>query len=290
MNIKVDVNMEEVLATLGYMPPALAGALKGRFADFIDHHKRTVIKYVGVNGFRAKRGAQRMVASRLFGYSSKVKEPTQINEVQGESFMAARPDVPALLPEAIQAFEDGKHVYSREPMAIPFSTGASASIVNGVFKFKEGASRRWHVPLKDLSFIKGKDGRTYIIDDRDSTVRRMRRGGVKEYPIVGVMGRRRYQPAVLGFGKGAEAIRERHMQRISRDADLAMTAAGRLALAEANAAARDARDAFKTVYLFARGNTALRARKYDSKRGALEAAKQAREAVLRERLGGKGRS
>ena len=287
MNIAINVSMGEVLATLGYMPPALTGMTEGRFRDFVDHHKRKVIQFAGLN-FRSGRSGQRMVASRLFGYSSKKKNPTELKDVEGQSFMASRDDVPALLPQSIQMFEDGKHVYSNDPMAIPFSTSASAGISGDVFEWKGGKSRRWHIPLSELTFIKGKDGRTLIIDDRESTVRRMRKNGIKDYPIVGILGRRRFQPAMLGFAKAVDAIRERHMARIGADAELALTAAGRIALQERWDAEKDARDAFKTVYLFKRGNAALKARKYTNRRGELAAAKAAREAVLRERLSGKG--
>jgi hypothetical protein len=285
---QIHVNMNEVLATLGYLPPALAGAMQGRFADFIDHHRRTVIKYAGLK-FHAKRAGQRMVASRLFGYSAKVRNPTDIKDVEGQSFMAARPDVPQLVPQAIESFEHGKHVYSNRPMAIPFASAGTRA--RGGAVSVSGGSTRWNIALKDLTYIKGPNGRTLIIDDRDATVRRQRRMGSKDNMVVGVVGRRRYQPAMLGFGAGAAAIRDRHMARIAADAQLAMTAAGRIALQEAWSAQRDARDAFKTVYAFAKGGRGILSdKKYTNRRGELNVAKQARDEVLRQRLGGRGKA
>lgn len=259
--VDISASVGEVVATLGYLPPALAAAMRSRFYDFADHHKRSVVKRAR-SSFESGDRAQRMVASRMFGWAGRRGRDLVLEDVDGESFFAAVPGgrVAQLTPEAIRTMEGGGRVSARELMAVPIGRGPGTGLpYGGVFKNRaiwtgaDGVSRlKDSGGLGDFAVIKGKNGRLLIVDQRASTLKKLRAKagpGVRpELPVVGVLLRGRIAKARLGFYDEAARIMPRHAEKVSADADRAMTAAGRAALARRDEIDKAARQGAGRAY------------------------------------------
>lgn len=239
--INLDAKIEEVLATVGYMPSALIGALSARNRDFVDHHKRSVLKMLN---FVAGDRSRRMIASRMFGYGSK-PNAAELGEVQGESFLASTTKVGQLSSSSIEAFEDGRDIGTKEGMAIPFGPGLP---FKGVFANRpiwRGAAGE--NKLGDFDFVQV-GGKTLIVDNRERTLKRRAKGGLAGGVIVGILLKRRHQAKRLRFMDAANKIAPAHQARMESDVDKAMTEAGRAALEESNKLLSSRREAWASAY------------------------------------------
>lgn len=235
--ISINARIDEVVRTLGFLPPALVGAMRAGLYDMLDHHRRTVLKHVG-SDFAAGARAQRMIASRMFSYARTSPNPVTMGDLVAEQFVASRDEQGAPIGfEELARFETGGFVSTREAMAIP--VGAGLPRKSGPFQ---------NVPLWQQAAVKAKgglaqftfvtrNGKTFIIDDRDSTIKRRRRAGEAEVsPVVGVLRRGRYQPKKLRFYASAHALRDRHAAKFDRLVAKAVTEAGLLELETRNRA------------------------------------------------------
>jgi len=260
--ISIEAKVANAIAAIGLMPSALVGAMQGWSADTVNHHKRKVLQHVAQN-FDAKDRARRMIASRLFGYGSK-KGVDTLEEIEGQSFLAARPEVQQLTAEALDAFEKGASINASQVMAIPILAGLPFS---GVFRNvpiwrKKLAKGETGISLanalKDFDFVKGKDGKTYIVDARERTLARFKKreaGGEDTSRfkhdgriIVGILVRARQQRRRLGFMESWEAVWPKQEAKLDAVLDLALTEAGQAKLANQNesrrAANEEGREAF----------------------------------------------
>lgn len=225
--------LEEVVATVGFVPAGLIGALGEQIYDHMAHHRQAVIKHSRGN-FNSPSRAGRMIASRLFAYGRKRPNPTSLTELQGESFAAglARPaagrgDVPFRLDaRQLRLMETGGTVNTRDQMAIPILEGANEA---GPYK-GQWRPAAWRALQQGRTDVVQRPGRPPLLIEEAETVNR-RRGvyGVRSR-IIGVLVRRRQQRPVLGFYAQAGRILPRHLPRYDRVIDLAMTEAGRAAL------------------------------------------------------------
>lgn len=266
--ISLDAKIEEVLATVGYMPSALVGALAARNRDFVDHHKRKTLKTLR---FVAGDRARRMVASRMFGFGSK-RDPETLGDVQGESFFASKSEVGQLTVESIRAFEDGATIGTQAPMAVPIGRGRPFKGVfqnRAIWTGKDGESK---LNARDFDFVRGKSGQVFIVDARERSIRRAAKGGESGLLIVGVLVRRRQQAKRLGFFAAAAAITPEHQRRMESDVDKAMTEAGRASLEARTALLSSKREAWTRTYrVFLDANP----RKFAKARAVANAARRA---------------
>jgi hypothetical protein len=235
--VSISARVDEVTRTLGFLPPALVGAFRAGLYDMLDHHRRTVLKHVA-SDFVAGTRAQRMIASRMFGYAKINPNPTTFGDLAAEAFVASREGEGAPIGfDELARFETGGQVSSREAMAIP--VGAGLPRKSGPFQnvpLWQQAAVKAKGGLKQFTFVTVK-GKTFIIDDRDSTIKRRRKAGEAETsPIVGVLRRGRYQPKKLRFYASADAIRDRHAAKFDRLVSKAITEAGLLELETRNKA------------------------------------------------------
>jgi hypothetical protein len=230
--IDITARVGEVVATLGYLPPALAAALRTRFADYVAHHKLAVVKRAGEK-FEAKDRARRMVASRMFGYGSRKRDSLMLEDVNGESFFASRDGVAQLSRDAILTMEKGGRVVGSGLMAIPIGQGpGTGRPFSGVFANRAvwtGKGNKSLLDPKKYAVVKGPNGALLIVKKAKG-----RRGGADgaEAPVVGVLLPSRDAKARLGFYDEAKRIAPRHAAKVDADVELAMTEAGRAALQE----------------------------------------------------------
>lgn len=280
--ISMNARVDEVVRTLGFLPPALAGALRAGLYDFMDHHRRTVLKHVA-SDFAAGNRAQRMIASRMFAYAKIAENPITMGDMVAEQFVASREEEGAPIGfDELARFETGGQVNTREAMAIP--VGAGLPRKSGPFQnvpLWQQAAVKARGGLKQFTFIT-RNGKTFIIDDRDGTVKRRRAAGEEEVaPIVGVLRRGRTQPKKLRFYASAMDLRDRHAVKFDKMVAKAITQAGQLELETRNkanvAAFRAGREAWQQAL-----SSGV------SYREARMARDRARKAVRSELLGGGG--
>lgn len=254
------------MATLGYLPPALAAALRLRFADYIAHHKLAVVKRAGEK-FDAKDRARRMVASRMFGYASRSRASLMLDDVNGESFFASRDGVAQLSKDAVMTMEKGGTVVGGGLMAIPIGQGpGTGRPYAGVFANRAVWTGKGNKSLLDpekYAIIKGPSGALLIV----KKTRWGKRGGQgppgADGAVVGVLLRSRQAKARLAFYDEAKRIAPKHAAKVDSDVELAMTVAGQAALSDRSRIDGEARQgasgAFKE-YLAANPGKYARAR------------------------------
>lgn len=219
--LDLEAKVGEVVAQIGFLPPALIQILRVRNFDAMDHHRRTTATKSGLHN---QDRARRFIFSRMFRYGAKVKNPLKIEDVQGESFLASRDKSKGfpLDEKFFTALETGGPVNTNEPMAIPILAGLQKGPY-GTFP-----TSRFTRLLREKGFdvVKTKGGKTLLIDVQQ------RRGqlGMRSV-IMGVLARRRIQRPLLGFFKAWDAILPRHLAKYERVMDLALTEAGRQSLA-----------------------------------------------------------
>lgn len=279
--------LEEVIATLGYIPSGLIGALSALNFDTVDHHRKHVIRH-GSEKFSNPPRAKRMIASRLFRYGSRERLPAKLTDVEGEGFMASLDrDRPAkgggefnMTRESIRALEFGGTISTSEPMAIPIGAGTVAS---GPFRGQPTA--RFRRALREGEFgIVNTAGRTRLLVLELS---RSRRKGVTlgaRSQIMGILTRRRRQRPLLGFYRSWSQILPRHLPKYDDAIEMALTAAGRETLDKRNKAIEAGRTAFRSTF-----DQYLRANP-QNKREARQTAERAARAARRQALAPKGRA
>lgn len=264
-SISIEAKVAEAIAAVGFVPAALLGALQGWSADTVNHHKRKVLQ-LAAQSFDAKDRARRMIASRLFGYGSK-KGVDTIEEIEGQSFLASRSDVAQLTAEALEAFEKGASITTSEAMAIPIGSGpGSGRPFTGVFanvpiwRGKLGKGEKGIATsnrLAQFDFIRGDDGKTYIVDNRERSIRRLSRNGQsgdvvggrqQAGKIVGILVKRRQQRRRLGFMQAWEAVWPKQEAKLDAVLDLALTEAGRAKLQGQTNARREGNDAGREAF------------------------------------------
>jgi hypothetical protein len=238
-----------VLGALGHTPPALIGAIGRRFRDFADHHKKSVLKRAR-GDFASRDRAVRMLASRLFGYSTS-RGAERLGQVRGESFLAAREDNAGhpLGREYFLSLEEGRSISTSDPMIIPTEAGLPYS---GVFKNTPVWARvnggEGSLLSRGFSFAPSANGRTLLVDERERTLARAAREGQSGGVVVGVLSRRRRQRQRLHFHDEADRVAPKHLARIEKDVELALTVAGRASLLRQNQAAEAGTAAWHRAY------------------------------------------
>lgn len=245
----------EVMATLGYLPPALAGAIAERNFDLVSHHKRSVLKH---HQLPARSSATRFLASRFFVYGRKTKStPTRIEDAQGESFMAAASGE-TFGEDRLRVLEEGGTITSNAPMAMPFAPPTATGWIERVFR-------------------RGLKAHAFGITPGGLIIRHEAgRGGMGE--VIGKFIRSRRQRPLLGFFRQFASVMPRHLPKYERAAAMALTAAGREALEHRTTIAEAGSAAYASV-LKAQIDAGVRLTK--ARRVARAAARDARRDVSR---------
>ena len=254
---------------VGVVPACLIGALAVRNWDLVDHHRSSVIKHGKFKGRGGRSPAKRMIASRLFRYSAKVRNPTKINDLEGESFAASTGPASsgsdfALDADTFEAWEFGKTIRSDDPMAIPF--------VGNTQKQRDKFHRL--LASGEVSVVNTAKVRGLLVHsvNADGSTRAKQRS----VPI-GFLRSQRRQPPILGFYDQFARILPAHQKKYDQALCQALTVAGRRRLRASNAG-RAAKDAELRRYLNAHPGKFVEARK-----AAKEAEKLARSSMLSKR-------
>lgn len=247
--------LEEVIATVGYMPAALIGALHEANFDFMSHHRKSVI---GHNTAPDKRRFGRMIATRLHRYGATTRNPTRLDELQGESYAAPlRSDkFGGLDDKHLRALEEGGNVNSREAMAIPIAAGLQARAPGTrptplfakalkAWHERRGGNRKFARGLQ-FDVVRTSTGQVLLVLELDA--RRGKNAVGARTQVMGVLKRRRRQRAMLGFYAQVDRIQPKHEAKYERIIEQASTAAGQAALERRTNAAVDGRRAFQQAF------------------------------------------
>jgi hypothetical protein len=231
--LDVTVRGTELISQIGSIPDAVVGALRVRVLDMMAHHRSSVGKKVAQD-FRNKRGAQKLWFARSFQYTD--NKAVTIGQVAGGSFAVGLEKGARSIWESLQV---GGRVAASGVMLIPFkniSRSGRESWDNFAREF--GPDGGGHIDASRF----GITPQGYVYEKRIGGGRR--RGaavmiGARGGPVgpgsvrfLGVARRARSQPKLLRFFETFEDIQSRHSSEIDRIFDLAITAAGRITLAE----------------------------------------------------------
>ncbi|MFZ2875473.1 MAG: hypothetical protein WAZ94_13450 [Phycisphaerales bacterium] len=228
---RVQVELGEVLASLGTLPPALAGAMAYRFFDLTNNHRRKVIKQAGAD-FPSGAGARKMLGAGLHAYGRKRPNPTKLADVQGESF-AAFGDSSHLSDGFFVDLERGATIDATGWMAVPLvghlRGGARAAAV-----------KRFNQLLTAHELAATKSG--YMVRRNAS------RGSRTRTSLLGVLVRRRHQRKLLQFFRSWDEIVPKHAARFDRDIEAGLTAAGQARLTARNRVQQMSGAAYSAAY------------------------------------------
>ena len=154
LTLRLD-RLAEVVATVGYIPAGLIGALGERNYDLVRHHRLRMIKHGGDQFSNPARG-KKFLASRLSGYGRKVPNPTTLEQLRGESFLTSRANGVnkysgrqfPLDDESMKRLETGGVVNTREQMAIPIGQG-----VQRAGPFKGWGTKLFYEALRERKLV-----------------------------------------------------------------------------------------------------------------------------------------
>lgn len=267
MMVRPIIDIGPVVATLGGIPPAVAGAISEAHFDLLDHHRRSVIKNVQAK-FPGRRSAAKYIATRLFRYGRKRANLEFIEDAQGESFGVSRPDL--FGDDNLGNLEEGRQIDASGYMAVPIAAGlqqrAWGATKSGVFgKLQKDGKLR-------VVYRKGRPA--LLVADHEA--RRGRNAVGERTAVYAVLLKERHQRALLGFYPAFDTVVPRHAEKYDRVIELALTEAGRQKLAQDNTARAAGREAFSLAraQAIAKGLSAADARKV-----AADAAREARKVV-----------
>lgn len=228
----ISADVSAVVAQIGYLPPALTGALAYENYNLVDHHRRSVLKHHKLPGGKA---AQRFLASRLHRYGSK-KDPTELADLVGESFAAAQTGK-TFGRERFRKLEEGGERTTSRWFAVPI--GALQLKSPGA---RSAAYRRFREQLSAHMLVVVGKGLLIRRDAHDQGAK------TKVVKIIGKLVRARREQPMLGFQEQFDRVLPGHMARYDKALDLAMTEAGRDRLArDLQTRARGAA-AYRAVY------------------------------------------
>lgn len=216
--LNFEVELIDVLATLGYIPSALIGAMVYRIFDLLDHHRRLTLKYVALE-FPAGRRAQRGIAGTIHRYSN--IKASELSQVYGEGFAASRR---ALFEDQVLSnLQYGADISARARMAIPFLP---------MFQGKERDAKAARFKKLLGMGLLNMNRQGLFFEDQDAM--KVKPGEYTTDP-VGKFTQRRRQTKLLRYFELFDQAVEKAMPVFERDIDRAMTEAGRAALEEAQA-------------------------------------------------------
>lgn len=227
MIIQPTINLAPLLATLGGIPPAVAGAISEVTFDLVDYHRKKVL--TRTEKFPGRRGAQKYLAARLFRYGRKRPDPTEIQDVQGESFAVEG----GTRSGAMRNLEEGADIDTSSYMIIPIESGLQ--------------ERAWgHTKAGRFASLM-KQGKIFIMYRKGKPpllVSRPKRGDPKVYAVLL---KHRHQRKLLQFYAAYDEVWAKKQAGFDRVLELALTEAGRSTLARENMAAKAGRDVFSAM-------------------------------------------
>lgn len=274
--VSLDGKINEVLAAVGYMPPALAGAMQGRVFDLVSHVRRSTIShYKGPGG----RGAQRMIASRLHrhaGLKQGGEAPISLEGIAGEVFAAAQSGK-TFGPNALGQLEFGGTVMASDPFVIPFTYGA------GRFRARSGDLAGMQESRLQRAI---REGNTFLQKTRDGRLLVMLKHKKEEKKsiILGMVAAGRKQRPLLGFNAAFERVLPRQQEKIDNVFEQAMTATGQARMAREVNANLVAGKAFNRAF---KEMVSGGAKAADARKVAKAAAAEAKKEALADKEGGR---
>lgn len=217
LRLDVGLSIDEVIAQVGFLDATLLGAVRERFYQATDHHRRSVFKHVKAT-WPGGLKAMRMVASRFHRYSA----GDSLSKLKGESFAAYSTKNPALDREALERLETGGKVNPSGMMAIPI--GAGARQIRG----RLIPTKQFTDALKNRQFvvINGKTVKGLLVKVYDATRRKGEAIGERSV-ILGKLIKGRTQRPLLGFYDSADRVMPKHQAQMEKDLEAALTVAGR---------------------------------------------------------------
>lgn len=227
MMVRPIIDVAPVLAMLGGIPPAVAGALSEANYDLTDYHKRTVLKQAGK--FPGRRGAQKYLAARLFSYGRKRPDPTNIEDVQGESFGVEGGE----RSKALVNLEEGADIDTSEYMTIPVESGTQ--------------ERKWGKATSGAFGRLRNEGSLFILYRKGKPALLISRPKRGEPKVYAVLLKHRHQRKLLDFYAAFNDVWSKKESKYGSILELAMTESGRQKLATQNMAAKTGRDAFSAM-------------------------------------------
>lgn len=248
--VSLSARIAEAVATLGYLPPALLGALQIRFFDLMDHHRKSVAKHAGQT-WPAKARARKFIFAYSSRYGSLKREPTELADLVGESFLFSPRGASGGGGGTFwEAYERGGTISAGKGMLIPFEAGAGPLGASNLLRTRLVKSfARAGLDAGGVGGYLG-GGRFDIINTPRvkglliAELERRGSAGVRSIAL-GVIRKTRRQRPILRFHQTFDAIWPAHSAKFDKAVDQAMTVAGQQALAErtreaaAEAAARN---------------------------------------------------
>lgn len=215
--LSVSARYQVVLATLGYMPAGVLGALMACHANLLDNHRRSVISNAHKT-WPGRTQAGRFVAATTRFFPAKRRNPEAVEELEGQSF--AFSDVPKIMGN----LQTGGTIRSTKgPMFIPFA---------GDMESRAEGTRALHrdVPLgiRSLAGFRNSISTSGVVW-QDTAIGRGERAII--VPVaIGVVRMQRKQRPLLKFFQKFDEILPKHLKAYDRVFDLALTEAGRAKL------------------------------------------------------------
>lgn len=218
--LDIGARMQNVLGTLGSLPPVLLRAMAERNFDTLTHHRQSVLKHHKLPG---RRRAQKMLAANLKRYVRDIKSPASVKDLEGEGF-AAQLSGQSKWGDFLRNLEEG---------------GSLSPGENGRFAVPLIRPKRFRELLAEgrLTLVPGKN---ILIEETKG--RGAARRGARTI-IWGFLLKRRQQRALLGYFDRFDAVVQEESPEYDRDIERSLTAAGRARLdrtISANGAARQA--------------------------------------------------
>lgn len=222
--LDIQARTAEVVQMLGGMPDVVAAALSVAMFDFVNHHRRSVLKN---HKLPSKTRGRRMLASTLHRYSKRGTDRAKPMEMLAESFGAAQTE------KFLTHLEEGGRITSSDWMAIPIMGGTR----------EVGGERMTHANFRKfltsgkLQAIRSSKGDILLVQHQKARkVKGEMRG--ERTNIMGVLKKSRTQRALLGFDAAFDSIQAKQLAKFDRILDQAITEAGRMELARSMEASR----------------------------------------------------
>ncbi len=209
----MQARISAAVAQLGLFPSALQGALRERFYDLLSNHRLAVLKR---HSFPAGRAAQKMLATRMFRYT-KATNPALPANVTGEGYVAELNGNGGDWGDYFHAAEFGGTRVARSLRIVPLGRG------------RKGGKPT----LELLDMLKRKSASLIRANGRLLVVKHV--GGRRaRSEILGMLTPNQKFRQILGFRREFDGVASKHIAKVERDVDTAMTAAGQEALERRN--------------------------------------------------------
>lgn len=212
--VTIQTKIGDAIRTLGFIPPAMQGAIRSRFYDLLSHHRLHTMKYHQLPGGRS---AQKWLVTRLYRWTKLTGGGVMPMNVVGEGFAA---DVDEWGGQ-LKVMEQGGTRTTQAPMLVPIGAGDAAGP-----GLKPSKRLQRVLAEKSGAFITTGKGTTFLIEHMAGKRNGM---GARSMLLAVLTRRQKYRP-MLGYQKAFDLVLPKHISKVGDDVDKAMTVAGRQSL------------------------------------------------------------